>query len=128
MGYTPPPGAANLQVKASPINFNQSAGTYDMFTASGDVWVEIEQPFVAVAAGGLTSASIQTNHASGAKTIVASTARASLTADTILSVTTNKFILPSGKKIQLTIVGTGNAGNGYLVVKWAPISAGAFLG
>lgn len=127
MPLSHPPSTANLQLKAAPINFNQSAGTYDAFEASGDVWVEVEQVYVKTAAGGLNTASIQTSHGNGSKSIVASTARAALAADAVLEVVTQKFVLPSGKKIQYTITGTGNAGAGYLVVNWAPISPGAFL-
>lgn len=124
---TIPSDPAILRVKTATLNFAQTAATYDAFTATGDVWVEVEQAFMKTVAGGLTSATIQTNHTAGAKSIVASTLVAALTADTILSVVTNKFVLPDTKKIQYTIVSNGNAGVGYLTIKWAPITAGATL-
>jgi hypothetical protein len=123
-----PSGIDQLKVKRGVFNLAQNAGTYDLLTATGgDVWVEVEQVFVRTAATGLTSVSIATDHTILGKTILASTLVASLTGDAILSLTTAKFVLPSGKKIQGVIVGTGSAGTVDVVVKWAPLTAGATL-
>lgn len=116
-----------LRVTSKDFSLNAVAGTYDLLTATGgDVWVEISQAYVKTAAAGLTSALIATNHAS-AKSIVASIARASITADLIMTVVVPQFILPSGKKIQGTIVGTGTGGDIILVVKYFPLVPDATL-
>lgn len=118
---------AGLKVTHTNFNLNQAAATYDLLTATnGDVWVEIEQAFVKTAAAGLTSLSIATNHATP-KSIVGSIARASVTTDLIMTLVVPKFVLPSGKKIQGTIVGAGSGGEIILVVKYFPITADATL-
>lgn len=105
----------------------KTAGTYDVFTATGgDVWVEIEIAQVTVAAVGLTSAIFSTNHGTP-KAVVASTLLAALLLDASLAIVTPKFILPSGKKLQYTVVGTGSAGNVAFIVKSAPASASGVL-
>lgn len=117
-----------LHVKAGTFNLSQVAGTYDILTATGgNVWVEIEQVYVTTAAAGLTSALIETDHTAGAKSIVASVLLAALTADSLQTIVTSKFLLPSGKKIRGTIVGTGSGGSISVIVKYAPITAGATL-
>lgn len=116
-----------LVVRRIDASLARSAGTYDLVTATGgDMWIEIEAAQVTVAAAGLTSALLITDHATP-KTLVASVLLASLTLDSLLTVAIPKFLLPSGKKLRLTIVGTGSAGNIAIIAKIAPASAGATL-
>lgn len=123
-----PVNPALLRLNVATFNLNAAAGSYTLFTASGgDVWVEIEQAFVKVAAAGLTSALIETNHGAAAKSIVASALLAAITVDLVMTLVTTKFVLPSGKIIRGTIAGTGSGGSILLVVKWAPLATGALL-
>lgn len=125
--YTVTSDPQSLHVTSATFNMNHAAATLDLLTATnGDIWVEIEQAYVKVAPVGLTSISLQTNHATP-KSIVASIVRASVTVELALTLVTTKFVLPSTKKIQGTIVGTGSAGDVILVVKWFPLTAGATL-
>lgn len=121
-----PSGADALRIKNGVFNLSQSAGTYDILTATGDVWIEVSAAYIKTAGVGLTSCTIQTNH-STPKSIVASTLLVGLTIDTALAVVTASFLLPSTKKIQGTIVGTGSGGEIDVVIKYAPLTAGATL-
>lgn len=128
MGIFAPTDPQVLRTKTASFNLAQAAGNYTLLTATGgDVWVEIEQAYVKTAAGGLTSVLIETNHAGVSKSIVASALAAAITLELAMTIVTNKFVLPSGKLVRGTIVGTGNAGEVLLIVKWAPITAGATL-
>lgn len=117
---------AESRIALGSFNLAQAAGTYPLLTATGDVYCEIKEAYVYTAATGLTSITLTTSH-STPKSIVASTALASLTLDAILTTVTNAFVLPNSKKLQGTIVGTGTAGLLYLVVAWTPLTAGATL-
>lgn len=115
------------RVAVGQFNLSQVAGTYDLLTAAGgDVLCEVQQVYVKTAATGLTSALVATNHPTP-KSVVASTLLAALVADAILTVATTPFVLPSGKKIQGTIVGTGTAGLVLVIVKYTPLAPGATL-
>lgn len=119
---------AGLRVTSADFNLNHAAATLDLLTATGgDVWIEISQAYVKNAATGLTSLHIDTNHATVPKSIVASIVRASVTADLVMTLVSSAFVLPSGKKIQGTIVGTGTGGDIILVVKYFPLTADATL-
>lgn len=108
------------------FNLAQAAATYTILTASGDVFIDDIQAYVKTAAGGLTSVTIQSNHATP-KSIVASILLAAILIDLQLTIVTGKFVLPDTKLITGTIVGTGNAGLIYVVARWIPITAGATL-
>lgn len=108
------------------FNLAQVAGSYPLLTAAGDVLCEIKEAYVKTAATGLTSVTLSTTHTSS-KSVVASTLLAALTLDAILTLALSTFVLPSGKALQGTIVGTGTAGLIYLVVSWTPLSPGATL-
>lgn len=126
-GITPGGQSANTaQSKSLVFNLNAAAATYTLATAVGDVWVEVIGNQVKVAAGGLTSAQLVTDHATP-KAITASTILASLTLDANIAQTTSLFLLPSGKRIQGIIVGTGNAGEWDVFIRWSPATAGASL-
>jgi hypothetical protein len=113
-----------VKAKTFTANLNQSANTYDLATASGDVYVISYQVKSGTAATGLTSASIQTNNTVPVS-ILASTLLASLTGDTALSNSTGGFLLESGKKIRYTIVGTGTAGTVMGTFYFIPVTSGA---
>lgn len=115
-----------LRTKAGTFNLAQVAATYDILTATGDVWVEVVAAVATAAGTGFTTAAIATNHATP-KSIVAAVAAASVTIDLALTLVSAAFVLKSGQKIQGTIVGTGSAGSVYVVVKYAPLTAGATL-
>lgn len=115
-----------LRTKAGTLNTNQNAGTYDILTATGDVWVEVVSAYVYTAGTGFTSVAIATNHTTP-KSIVAALLVASATLDLAMTLVTTGFVLPSGKKIQGTLVGNGTGGLIYVTVKWAPITSGATL-
>lgn len=114
------------RVKTAIFSLNQNAGTYDLLTATGDVYIEILAGYAKTAGFGFTTAAIATNH-TVPKSIVAATAAASVTLDLAMTLVTTSFVLPSTKKIQGTIVGTGSAGEIDLIVRWSPITAGATL-
>lgn len=111
------------------FSLNQVAGTYPILTAKGgDVFVEIQQVYVKTAGAGLTSAHLDTGHATP-KSIVASTLLAALVLDAELTLVTagTNFVLPSGESINGTIVGTGTGGLVYLVARYTPLTNGATL-
>lgn len=114
------------KIKAGVFNTSQAAGTYDLLTASGDIYVEVLAGYVKTAGAGFTTAAISTNHTTP-KSIVAATAAASVTLDLAMTLVTASFLLQSGKKIQGIIVGTGSGGEIDIIVRWAPVSAGATL-
>lgn len=118
------PDAAHFAV--GQFNLNAAAATYSLLTATGDVLVESVSAYVKTASGGLTSLTIQTDHTTP-KSIVASILNAAVTIDLAMTIVTAAFVLPSGKKITGTIVGTGNAGLIYVVARWVPLTAGALL-
>lgn len=121
-----PTDPALPRIKAGIFNLAQNAGTYDLLTASGDVYVEVLAAYAKVAAVGLTSASIATDH-TVPKSVVASALAAAITLDLSMTVVTNSFVLQSGKKIKGTIVGNGSGGEIDVVVRWQPVTAGATL-
>lgn len=104
----------------------QSPGSYDMFTASGDVYVEILAAYVTTAGSGFTSISISTDH-TVPKSIVASTLLASVVKDASATLVGSGFILPDGKKIRCTVVGTGTGGEIVLVARVSPVTQGGTL-
>lgn len=114
------------QVRQGSFNLNAAAGTYNLLTATGDVYVEIQTCYVKTAAAGLTSVTVQTDH-TVPKSIVASIVQAVITLDLTMTVVTSSFVLPSGKKITGTIVGTGSGGEILVVVRYVPLTSGATL-
>lgn len=115
------------RIKSGVFNTNQVAGTYDLLTATGgDVYVEVLSSYVKTAGAGFTSVSVDTNH-TVPKSIVASALLAAVTLDLSMTLVATSFVLPSGKKIQGTIVGTGSGGQIDVIVRYTPITAGATL-
>lgn len=122
------PGAPVTPVAEFPknlvFNMSQVAGTYTLGTATGDVWVEIVGAYVKTAAAGLTSVTVVTDHTTP-KVLIASILLAALTLDSIPVIAIGSFLLPSTKRVQGTIVGTGSGGEMDIYVRWTPMSAGA---
>lgn len=114
------------RIKTGVFNTNQVAGTYDLLTASGDVYVEVLAAYAKTAGAGFTSVAIATDH-TVPKSIVASALLAAVTLDLSMTLVTTSFLLQSGKKIQGTIVGTGTGGEVDVIVRYAPATAGAKL-
>lgn len=108
------PPATSL-VKTFTANLSQAAGTYDLFTSTGqNTLIKSINFYVGVAAAGLTSITVQSNNTTPVA-LLASTALAALTADKNLTAYVGPFLLPSTKKVQYTIVGTGSGGGTLLV-------------
>ena len=101
---------STAQIKATTIDLQQAAGTYDLFTGMAqDVVVEkllIRLPNIDVSNDtDITSISIQTNDATSQEFISATSgAKDKLTADAQLGYT-GVIMIKAGKKIQLTIAG-----------------------
>lgn len=110
--------STSLKSKTFTANLSQAAATYDLCTATGgDVFIKNISVFSGVAAGGLTSVSISTNNTT-ADTVLASTLLAVLTGGKNLTPLTTITLLASTKKIQYTIVGTGNAGTLLVTIEY----------
>lgn len=112
------------------VNNAQAAGTYDLFTATGDVLVEVNRYYQITAGATFTSLSIQTNDTTPFVIMSAAEgAVANLTAqkDVTTANTIAPFLLQSGKKIQMTIVGATGTGTGMLALQYTPVTTGAYL-
>ena len=110
-------------------NLAQAAATYDAGTVSGGA-VEIESVVVYVAAVGatFTSVSVQTNNTTAVEILSAAEgAVANVTADKNLKVFTTRTVIPSGKKIQFTLVGSTGTGTLTLYVVYKPMVQGAVI-
>jgi len=117
-------------VKEWTLNLAQAAATYDVTTATGDLYIDNFTIYVATAGATFTSVAIQTNDTNIFAFLTAlEGAVANITeGKTLVSASTGKPTrLTSGKKIQFTMVGTTGTGSLRLVVKYMPITAGAAL-
>lgn len=114
------------KVMVSRFSLNRNAGAYDLFTAIGDVFVEVLAAYVTVAGAGFTSLSVTTDHTTP-KTIVASQPVANITRDASAPLSGTGFILPEGKKIRCTLVGNGSAGEVVLVTRVSAVTPGGSL-
>lgn len=117
------------ETKTFALNLNQGAATYDLFTASGgDVELISMTFYVSVAGGGLTSVSVQDNDSVPTEYLSAAEgAVAGILSGKNLKSYATKKILASGKKVQYTIVGAGNAGTIKATVVYRPTIAGATI-
>ena len=117
-------------VKEYAINFAQAAGTYDITTAVGDVLIENYCIYVATAGATFTSAALFINDTTPFNLMTA-------VEGAVANLTAGKNMVPanqgkamrvtSGKKIQLTMVGSTGTGTAKLVVTYYPISSGATI-
>jgi hypothetical protein len=122
------PGTADSnQIKSKIFNINlaQVANTYDLLTASsGSVDILGIEFYNDVAGSGLTSVTVQTNDTT-VTTVLATVLLATLTGGKNLTALATSLILPSGKKITYTIIGTGSAGSIKAHVRYMTPTSGA---
>lgn len=111
------------------LNLAQAAATYDAGTVSGGSIMLLEAvAYVSVVGATFDSVSIQTNNTTAVEILSAAEgAVANITADKNLKVFTTKTVIPSGKKIQFTIVGSTGTGTIILYVRYQPLANGAVL-
>jgi hypothetical protein len=112
------------------INLAQAAGTYDLFTATGTIFVEDINLFCTVVGATLTSVSVSTNDT--VRTVILTAvegAVANVVAGTNMQPATKgkSFRLLSGGKIQYIIIGATGTGTILATIKYRPISVGATL-
>jgi len=107
---------------------NQNVGTYTIFTAStAAVVVEYCTFEVTTTVTGLTSVTVQTDDTTPT-VMLASVVVAALTGGKPLTTYNTPTYLPSGKHIQLSIVGTnGTAGAIQATCKYSPAATGGLL-
>lgn len=112
------------------VNVQQAAATYDLCTASGDIYIKSAKVYIGTQILTLTSVSIQTNMTT-ATTIMSAIegAVAGLTGDKMVTTAfVGPLFLSSGKKIQFTIVGSTSAqGTMKLALEYGRLAAGADL-
>lgn len=124
--WAPDPSAGTRLVNT---NFStvRSAGTYDILTATGDVFILDYEIKTGAASTGLTSLTVQSNNTTPL-VMLSSKLLAALTGDKSLISSGTGFLLENTKRIQSTIVGTGT-GTGTLIVTatYVPVTAGATL-
>lgn len=112
------------------LDCSQAAATYDITTATGDVFVERYYVYVATAGATLTSVAIQTNDttAFALMTAVEGGVANLLAGSNINPANKDKsFKLTSGKKIQFTIAGATGTGSLRLGVIYRPVTTGATI-
>lgn len=119
----PNPSYNQTKVQTFTANLAQVAATYDLATAGADVVIKSIGIFVSTAATGLTSITMQSNN-NTSDVVLASTLLAVITLNKNLTPVSLPFVLPSGKKIQYTIVGTGSAGALTVIIEYASPSGG----
>jgi len=118
------------QILEKTLDLSQDANTYDITTASGDVFIEDFVIYVATAGATFDSVSIQTNDTTAYSLMTSEEgAVGSLTAGLNYNTATKgkSIRLTSGKKLQYTIAGSTGTGSIKLELKWRPISAGASI-
>lgn len=124
---TPTPDTSLTKTAYLTFNLSQNAGTYDLGVVSGgDIAISQIIPYNSVAGAGFTTAAIATNDTTPT-VIAAATAAAVLTGGLSMTPITVPIVLPSGKKIQGTIVGTGSGGTIKVAVIYHPLANGAVL-
>lgn len=119
------------RVKATTLTMNlaQAAGTYDAGTVSGGTIMLLDAVvYVATAGATFTSVSVQTNTTSPVELLSAvEGAVANVTGGKNLKVFTTRTIIPSGSKIQFTIVGVTGTGSLQLHIRYQPMANGAVI-
>lgn len=112
-------------------NLAQAAATYDLCTASGDIFVQRIGIYVATAGATFTSVTLQSNQTTAFTILnVIDGAVANLVAQKSLATTWSQafpWSLRSGQKIQYTIAGSTGTGSLRVQIWYAPISGGAGL-
>lgn len=112
------------------VNTSQSAGTYTVCTATGDILIEKFAVYVKTAGAGLVSLSLQTNDTTPFSLL---TGTEGLLANLGLGANLNpankdkSFFVANGKQITATIVGTGTGGSVVLCLVYFPVQLGNIL-
>ena len=114
------------QLRKIPISLARSAGTYDVLVANEDMLIKRDNTYVSQGASGVTSVSIQSNCAVP-DVVLGSTLLVNLILGKNLAALGSSFILPAGKKIQVSIVGIGSAGELMLFIEYGCPVAGALV-
>lgn len=113
------------------VNCAQAAASYDLLTATGgDVFIEVNRYYQITAGATFTSLAIQTDDTTNFVIMSAAEgAVANLTAQKNITTanTISPFLLQSGKKIRMTLVGSTGTGTGMLSITYAPCTPGAYL-
>lgn len=109
-------------------NLAQAAGSYTLWTASGDVLIERMAFLVTTAATLLTSVAVTNSETTVLPYLSAANgALAALLAGASLAPYQGPTILRSGKLIQYTLLGLTGTGVMRVVAVWRPLTAGASL-
>lgn len=111
------------------LNLAQAAGTYDAGTVSGGSLMLLDAvAYVTVVGATFTSVSIQTNTTTSVE-LMSSTegAVANVTVNKNLKVFITRTIIPSGSKIQYTIVGSTGTGTILLYIRYQPLANGVTI-
>lgn len=118
--------SVEVQFQEFTMNLAQNAGTYDLFTADGDVLIKSITYYVDTTATGLTSVSAATNDTTPV-TLLSSVAAAAITAGKNLTPYNGPTLLADTKKGQYTIVGNGTAGQITAIVEYVAIADGSLV-
>jgi hypothetical protein len=118
------------QILEKTVNLAQAAAAYDLFTATGDIYVEDINLYCTVVGATFTSVAIATNDTVPIVIMTAAEgALANIVAGTNFQPATKgkTFRLKSGNKVRYTIVGSTGTGTIIATCKYRTISAGATL-
>jgi len=123
------PDTQITKVAALTINLAQAAATYDAGTVSGGpVMLMTWGVYVSVVGTLFTSVSVQTNDTVPVELLSAAEgALANVLAGKNLKVSNTAIIIPSGKKIQYTLIGLTGTGTMLLYAVYKPLAVGAVL-
>lgn len=111
-------------------DLSQAAGTYDLFTAQGDIAINKIAVFSTQNAATFTDVEIKTNQLTPVVLMTTTEgARANLTQgkNIDLAAANKFFVLRNGSKIQYTITGSTGTGSLMVVVDTRPLVEGAML-
>lgn len=119
------------QIKEFTADLSQAAGTYDLCTASGKIFIPMKDIacYMSTAGGTLTSVAVQTNQTNATVILTAGEgAVASLLAQkVVIHAAEGAITLESGQKIQYTIVGLTGTGSMKVTIRFTPLTSGGTL-
>lgn len=127
--WAPIPDTSTTKVATLTINLAQAAATYDAGTVAGGAIMLLNAiAYVSVVGATFTSVSIQTNTTTAVEILSAAEgAVANVTANKNLKVFSTATMIPSGSKIQYTIVGSTGTGTILLQIRYQPMANGAVI-
>lgn len=122
---------ATPQIQEFTANLAQAAATYDLCTASGDLFIFKMGIYVATVGATFTSVAIQSNQTTAFVILnAADGAVANVQAQRSMPTTwtqASPWSLRSGQKIQFTLVGATGTGSLRVQVQYLPLTGGALL-